>query len=132
MTEEEIKLTEEEETVFEQACKEIADFCIKFKNLLEEQDRKNVEQDRKNAEERKRIEHRKYYLECKTCGSKDIRRSRAIKKREGETWDDVEDYEYYNHDGFGWELDSFELTCVKCGGDKIEVAYENIEESKSR
>ena len=89
-------------------------------------------QDRKDDEERKGIKHRKYCLECKTCGSNDIRLSRVVKKDEGETWHDVTLYETLYHDGFGWELDSFELTCAKCGGDKIEVAHENIEESKSR
>ena len=98
---------------------------IKFKQEFKERDRKN-------AEERKRIEHRKYWLECNTCGCKDIRLSRVIEKREGETWDAVEDYEYYNHDGFGWELDRFELTCAKCGGNKIKIECENIEESISR
>ena len=112
------------EDVIRPAFNELVDMFIKTKKSIEERDIKN-------AEERKRIEHRKYWLECKFCGSKDMRFSRVIDKEE-ETWDDVENYNYYCHDGFGWELDRFNITCAKCGGDKIEVAYKNIKENKSR
>ena len=117
MTDEEIK--------FKQECEEIADTFMKI-------EKESKELDRKNAGERKRVEHRKYWLECAACGCKDIRLSRAIEKRKDETWDDVEDYEYYNHDGVGWELDRFDLTCGKCGRDQIRIKYEDIEEGESR
>lgn len=120
--EKEMKLTDEEMAFypeFKKGIEELVDICIKTKEAL-------AEQDRKSAEERKGIDHRKFCLECKACGSKDIRLSRVIEKDEGETWDDVASYEYYNHDGFGWELDRFDITCAKCGSDKIEIGHEDI------
>ena len=53
-----------------------------------------------------------------------------ITKKKGETWHDIERGEYYCHDGFGWELDHFDIVCAKCGSDEIKVECEDILEVK--
>ena len=76
------------------------------------------------------VEKRRYFLQCVECGSQDVRFSRKIIKEKGNTWDNIGIDECYMHDGFGWELDRFTITCAKCGSDKIQVEYEELEEAK--
>ena len=88
------------------------------------------EQEKAENEEKARTESRAYFLQCQKCGSQKVCLDYNVTKEKGETWNSIELGEYLCHDGYGWELDRFDLTCAECGSDKIKVEHEEIKEKQ--
>lgn len=49
---------------------------------------------------------------CVKCGNQSFR---FEKKVEGDNPDKIMMYEVLNHDGFGFDLNTFDIICEKCG-----------------
>ena len=94
----------------------------------EEIEASKKEKEKAENEEKARIEKRRYCLRCEKCGSEKVYLNYNITKGKGKTWHDIEFGKYYCHDGFGWELDDFDITCAECGSDEIKVEHEEIKE----
>ena len=71
------------------------------------------------------VKARKVWLECGDCGSKEIIVSKIVYY---EDWEKALLRETLCHDGFGWDLNTFETRCAKCGSENIKVRWEKDEE----
>lgn len=71
---------------------------------------------------------REYYAKCKKCGGIEFRLSQVVEKEKRKTWKDIEINKAIMHDGFGWELEDFDMICTKCGSKESEVSHKTIEE----
>ena len=94
----------------------------------EEIQKSREEKEKAENEEKDRIEKRRYCLRCAKCGSEKVCLNYNITKGKGKTWHDIEFGKYYCHDGFGWELDDFNITCAECGSDEIKVEHDETKE----
>ena len=70
------------------------------------------------------IKARKVWLECEDCGSKEITASKTVHYK---NWESALLHEIFCHDGFGWDLNTFEFKCAKCGSENIIVKWEEDE-----
>ena len=68
---------------------------------------------------------RKVWLECAKCGSKKIMAEKLVEYTD---WDKALIRETLMHDGFGWDLNTFDFKCAKCGSDEIQVNWNENED----
>ena len=72
---------------------------------------------------------KKVWIECKKCGGREFRIERNV-EYEG-SWHSAVMHECLAHDGFGWELEDFDLICTKCGSvNDIVVRWEGDKEGE--
>ena len=70
---------------------------------------------------------RRVWLECKKCGSRKITATKLVKYT---NWEEALIRELYCHDGFGWDLNTFDFKCAECGSDEIQVNWNENEEEE--
>ena len=63
---------------------------------------------------------RRVWLECGDCGSKEVTASKIV---EYENWEEALIYETLCHDGIGWDINTFEFKCARCGSKNIKVSW---------
>lgn len=64
------------------------------------------------------------FLRCKKCKNTTFFLSKESKDYENEA--EAVQYETLAHDGFGWDVNTFDIVCALCGGDP-EVYLQPIE-----
>ena len=74
-----------------------------------------------------KLKARRVWLECKKCGSRKIT---ATKRVVYSDWDEAIIRETMMHDGFGWDLNTFDFKCAECGSDEIQVNWNENEEEE--
>ena len=66
-------------------------------------------------------------LKCPRCGSDKVIVERYIKCRDEKEWERIVHREVLMHDGFGWDLNTFEIRCARCNARIEEVSFEDVD-----
>ena len=78
------------------------------------------------------IDKREYCIACVKCGGKTLSMAQGFEievdeqEDSGDKWNRIEIRRALDHPGFGWELESFTLTCENCHGHDFKVQYQEV------